>query len=82
MPSVGGDTTKKGRLGLLVGTVHRMVQGCYTPMDLMVSVLGMSVEFVISTRSCSVSLVRMALHRVSKAAENETNARVKLFLGP
>ena len=72
MRSVGGGTTKKGRLDLLVGTVHRMVQGCYTSMDLMVPV-----EFVISTRTCSIGLVRMALHRVSKATENEANARAK-----
>ena len=48
-------------------------------MDLRVSVLEMAVEFVISARSCSFSLVRMALHRVSKATENEANARVKLL---
>ena len=81
MPSVGGDTTKKGRLGLLVGTVHRMVQGCYTPMDLMLSVVEMSVEFVLSTCSNSLSLVRMALYRVSNATENDANARVKMLSG-
>ena len=70
------------RLSLLVGAVYRMVQGCYTPRDLMLSVVEMSVEFVISTRSNSLSLVRnlrMALFRVSKATENETKSRVKLI---
>ena len=62
MPSVCGGTTRNGRLVLLVGTVHRMVQGCYTPMDLRVSVLETGVEFVISIRSYSASSVRMALH--------------------
>ena len=56
-----------------------MVQGCYTPRDLMLSVVEMSLEFVISTCSSSVSLVRLALFRVSKATENDTNARVKLL---
>ena len=78
MPSVGGGTSKRERLSLLVGAVYRMVQGCYTPMDLMLLVVEMSVEFVISTRANSLSLVRMALFRVSKATENDTNARVKL----
>ena len=56
-----------------------MVQGCYTPMDLVLSVVGMSVEFVMSTQSSSVSLVRMALFRVSKATENDRDVRVKLL---
>ena len=75
MSSAGGGTTKKDRLSLLVGAVYRMVQGCYTLMDLVLSVVEMSVEFVISTRSSSVSLdqVRMAIFRVSKATENDTN---------
>ena len=49
MPSVGGGTTKRDRLSLLVGAVYRMVQGCYTSRDLMLSVVEMSVEFVISS---------------------------------
>ena len=48
-------------------------------MDLMVSVLEMAVKFVISACSSSVSLVRMDLHRASKATEKETNARVTLL---
>ena len=56
-----------------------MVQGCCTPTDLMLSVVEMSVEFVISAHSNSLSLVRMALFRLSKATENETKARVKLL---
>ena len=40
MPSAGGGTTKKDRLSLLVGAVYRMVQVCYTPMDLVLSVHG------------------------------------------
>ena len=79
MPSVGGGTTKRDRLSLPVGAVYRMVQGCYTPRDLMLSVVEMSMEFVISTHSNSLSLVRMALFRVSNATENETKARVKLL---
>ena len=47
--------------------------------DLMLSVVEMSVEFVVSTRSNSVSLVRVALFRVSKATENDKNARVELL---
>ena len=62
---VGGGlgTTKRDRLSLLVGAVYRMVRGCYTLRDFMLLVVGMSVEFVISTKSCSnsLSLVRMAL---------------------
>ena len=42
MPSVGGGTTKRDRLRLLVGAVHRMVQGCYTPRDMMLSVVAMA----------------------------------------
>ena len=76
MPGVGGGTTKRDRLCLLVGAVYRMVQGYFTPRGLMLSVVEMSVEFVISTRSDSLSLVRMALFRVSKATENETKAGV------
>ena len=79
MPSVGGGTTKNDRLSLLVGAVYRMVQGCYTPMDLLLSVVEMSVAFAISTFSSSVSLVRMSLFRVSKATESDTNARAKLL---
>ena len=79
MPSVGGGTTKRDRMGLLVGAVYRMVQGCYTPRDLVLPVVEMSVEFVLSTCSNSLSLVRMALFRVSKATENDTKARVKLL---
>ena len=79
MPSVGGGTTKGDRLSLLVGAVYRMVQGCYAPRDLMLSVAEMAVEFVISTHSNSLSLVRMALFRVSKATENETKARFQLL---
>ena len=45
----------------------------------MLSVVEMSVEFVVSTRSNSVSLVRVALFRVSKATENDKNARVELL---
>ena len=78
MPGVGGGTTKRDRLSLLIGAVHRMVQGCYTPRDLMLSVVDMSVEFVISARANSLSLVRMALFRVSKATEDDTKARVKI----
>ena len=37
------------------------------------------VEFVVSTCSNSLSLVRMALFRVSRATDNETNARFKLL---
>ena len=58
-----------------------MVQGCHTLRDLILPVVAMemSVEFVISTRSNSPSLVRMALFRVSKATEKETKARAKLL---
>ena len=45
----------------------------------MLSVVEMSVEFVIGTRSNSLSLVRIALFRVSKATENETKARVTIL---
>ena len=45
----------------------------------MLSVVEMSVEFVISTRANALSLVRMALFRVSKATENDTKARVKIL---
>ena len=47
----------------------------------MLSVVEMSVEFVIGTRSNSASLVRMALFRVSKAIDNDTkfNVSVKLL---
>ena len=81
MPGVGGGTTKRDRLSLLVGAVYRMVQGCFTPRDLMLSVveIPLSVEFVLSTCSNSLSLVRMALFRVSKATENDTKAKVKLL---
>ena len=34
---------------------------------------------MISTRANSLSLVRMALFKVSRATENDTNARVKLL---
>ena len=51
MPGVGGGTTKRDRLSLLVGAVYRMVQGCFTPRDPMLSVVEMSVEFVVSTGS-------------------------------
>ena len=80
MAGVGGGTTKRGRLSLLVGAVCRMVQGCHTPRDLMLSVVEMSVEFVISTSTCanSLSLVRMALFTVSKATEGDAKARVKI----
>ena len=82
MPGVGAGTTKKGALSLLVGAIHRMAQGCHTPMDLMASVLGMSVKFVLSTCSYLVSLVRMALHAQGElnATENETNVRIKLCM--
>ena len=43
----------------------------------MLSVLVMPIEFVISARSNSASLVRMALFRVRKATENDTNVGVK-----
>ena len=43
MLSAGGGTTIKDRLSLMVGTVYRMVQGCYTPMELVLSVVEMSV---------------------------------------
>ena len=79
MPGVGGCTTKRDRLSLLVDAVYRMVQGCYAPRDLMLSVVVMSVEVVISTRANSLSLVVMALFRVSKATENDTNSRAKLL---
>ena len=48
---------------------------------LVVSVLEMAAEFVISARSYSVSLLRMALriHSASKATEGHTNARAKLL---
>ena len=76
-----GGTTKRARLSLLVGAVCRMAQGCFTPRDPMLSVVEMAVEFVISTCARSLSLVRMALFRVSKATENDANARVKLLSG-
>ena len=41
MPSAGRVTTKKDRLSLMVGTVYRMVQGYYTPMDLVLSAVEM-----------------------------------------
>ena len=67
MPGVGEGTTKRNRMSLLVGAVYRMVQGCFTSRDLMLSVVEMSVDFVGSTCSDSLSLVRMALFRVSKS---------------
>ena len=79
MPGVGGGTTKRDRLSLLIGAIYRMMQGCFTLRDLMLSVVEMSVEFVLSTCSNSLSLVKMALFRVSKATENDTKARVKLL---
>ena len=88
MLSAGGGTTtgKTDGLSLMVGTVYRMMQGCYTPTDLVLSVVEMCVELGLSTHSSSVSLVRMALHRVivmimSKATENKMNARIKSFAG-
>ena len=48
-------------------------------MDLMLSVVEMSVEFVLSTCANSLSLVRMALYRVSKATEKDMNVRVKIL---
>ena len=39
----------------------------------------MSVEFVLSTCSNSLSLVRMALFRVSKTTENDAKVRVKML---
>ena len=48
MPGVGGGTTKRDRLSLLVGAVYRMVHGCFTPRDLMLSVVEMPVEFVLT----------------------------------
>ena len=50
-----------------------------TPRDLMLLVVEISMEFVISTCANSLSLVRMALFRVSKATENDTKARVTLL---
>ena len=81
MEPCSSSPDKRDRSSLLVGAVYRMVQGCFTPRDLiiMLSVVEMSVEFVLSTCSNSLSLVRMALYRVSKATENDTNARVKLL---
>ena len=79
MTGVSGGTTKRDRLSLLIGAFYRMVQGCFTLRDLMLSVVEMSVEFVLSTCSSSLSLVRMALFRVSKATENDTKARAKLL---
>ena len=76
MPGAGGGTTKRDRLRLLVGAVYGMVQDCYTPRDRMLSVVDISVEFVISTCANSVSLVRMALFRVNSATENETNQQM------
>ena len=67
------------RLSLLVGAVYRMVQGCYTLRDLMLSVVEMPVEFVISTCASSLSFVRMALFRVSKATANDTKGRGKIL---
>ena len=46
---------------------------------MMLSVVGMSVEFALGARSTSLSLVRMALFRVSKATENKTIAIGKLL---
>ena len=77
--AIGGGTTKRDRLSLLVGAFCRMVQGCYTPRDLMLSVVEMPVEFMLSACPNSLSLVRMALFRVSKATEDDTKARVKLL---
>ena len=74
MPGVGGGTTKRDRLSLLVGAVYRMVQGCFTPRGLMLSVVEMSVGCVLSTCSSSLSFVRIA-----KATENDTKAGVKLL---
>ena len=79
MPSAGAGTTKKDQLNLLVGAVYRMVQGCYTPMELVLSVVKEAVDFVVSTRSSSVSLVRVALFKVSKATENDTSASAQLL---
>ena len=59
------------------GAVYRMVQGCYTPAGLVLSVVEMPVEVLMSTRSSFVGLVGMALHKVSKATEDNANARTK-----
>ena len=45
----------------------------------MMSVVEMSVEFVLGTCSNSLSLVRMALFRVGKATDNDAQARVTLL---
>ena len=79
MPSAGGGTTKKGRLSLMVGAVYRTVQGCYTPMDLVLSVVEMSVEFVMGPRSSSIGVAGMALFRVSKATEDDANVGLELL---
>ena len=43
--------------------------------------MEMPVEFVISTRPSSVSLVSMTLHRMIKLTENDANARIELSSG-
>ena len=75
MPGVGGGTTKRDRLSLLVGAVYRMVQGCHTPRDLILSVVEMSAEFVISTHSNSLSLVRAKQLRTKRKRELSCSLR-------
>ena len=70
----------------MAGAINRIVQGILPGMlhtDGPGGVSGGDFCGVhdIGTRSSSVSLVRMALRRLSKAIENETNARTELFSG-
>ena len=85
MPGVGGGTTKKGRLSLLVGAVYRMAQdgtgmlhsdGLNGAGD--VDGCGVRVEYPILLYKLGY---RIALRRVSNATENEADVRTKLPSG-
>ena len=79
LPEHGGGTSKKDRSTWLVSALLRMGYGCLTPTDMALSMCEMSVELKMSGASNPMTLLRMALLRVSLVIQGGEEERMNGF---
>ena len=77
LPEQGGGTSKRDRLSWLIGALFRMVYGFLTPTDVALSVCELAVELQLSAAKFHMTLLRMALLRVSVILQEGKEERMK-----
>ena len=81
LPDQGGGTIKRDRLSWLIGALFRMSYGCLTTMNVALLVCELAVELQLSAATNPMTLLRMALLRVSVILLERKEERMKEFSG-